>query len=69
MNPILHGALLIFFVGVLRVEHFGFVQEFMVKAQDFLVLAERRLVYGCHFKCKVRSTSMRLIQFYKSKST
>ena len=30
-----------------------------MKAQDFLVLAERRLVYGCHFECKVGSTSMR----------
>ena len=39
VNPILHRTLLIFLVAMLRVEHFGFIQEFMVKAQDFLVLA------------------------------
>ena len=39
VNPILHRALLVFLIRMLRVEHFSFVQEFMVKAQDFLVLA------------------------------
>ena len=39
VNPILHRTLLVFLVGMLRVENFGFVQEFMVKAQDLLVLA------------------------------
>lgn len=53
MNPILHRAFLVFLFGVLGIEHFGFVKEFMVKAQDFLVLAECRLAYRCHFGCKV----------------
>ena len=48
MNSILHRALLVFLIGVLGIEHFGFVKEFMVEAQDFLVLAKCGLTHRCH---------------------
>ncbi len=32
VNPIMHRAFLVFLVRVLRVEHFGFIKEFMMKA-------------------------------------
>ena len=54
MNPILHRTLLVFLIGVFRVEHLGFVQEFMVKAQDFLLLAESMLINRCHFGRKLK---------------
>lgn len=54
MDPILHRGFLVFLFGVFGIEHFGFIEEFMVKAQDFLVLAECRLVHRCHFSFRAR---------------
>ena len=57
MNPILHRALFVFVVSVLGVKHFGFVKEFMVEAEHFLVLAECRLIHRCHFEFRWRVQS------------
>lgn len=38
MDPILERAFLVVLVDVLVVQHFGLVEQFMVKAEDLLVL-------------------------------
>ena len=44
MYPVLVRALLVIFVHVFVVYHFCFVEEFMVKAEDFLILLVERVI-------------------------
>ncbi len=48
MDFVFHRALLVLGIDVSRFEDFGFVEEFMVEAEDFFVFSEDRFSLWSH---------------------